>query len=69
MHQKKTKKKKTQLGQLPLKFFLCADLEGSGLASDCPVSGSVWAPLCLRAGHVDHQGQGKGLQETICGLR
>lgn len=53
----------------PEALLLCADLEGSGLASDRPVSGSVRAPLRLRAPHLDHQGQGESFQETVCGLR
>jgi len=49
-------------------LLVCADLEGSGLASDCLVTGPVRAPLCLWAPHLDHQGQRKNLQETVCGL-
>lgn len=49
-------------------WILFADLEGSGLASDCLVSGSVWASLRLWAAHLDHQGQRESFQETVCGL-
>lgn len=52
----------------PKALFVCVDLEGSGLAPDRPVGGSIRTPLRLRAAHLDHQGQGESLQETVCGL-
>lgn len=50
-------------------FGVCADLEGGGLAADRPVSRSVRASVRVRAAHLDHQGQGEGLQEAVCGVR
>lgn len=51
-------------------FKMCvSDLEGSGLASDCPFGRVVRPAVRVRAPHLDHQGQGEGLQAPVCGLR
>lgn len=44
-------------------------LEGCGLETDCSLFWPLWAALCVRAPHLDHQSEGESFQAAVCGVR